>query len=591
MKSGGVHFADKESVVPRQQKKPNKSKSKNKKPTADLPPVAPSLIEDDSDSPQATAAVHPLPSQEDINAPQAHENPSVDDPVNISTEPVLLNNAIPFPVFEVNNDSILFTVLTLLSLYSRCTGLSDIKYLIFDEVHFGKFMNGHITGHFYFDIHPPLIKLVMAGFVKYFTPWYNGEQPFQDIGEEYLPDSPVKAMRFIPAISSALVVPVTYITCRQMGISCWASTVCSAMVLLDNLQVTEGRVLTTDTSLLLLMALAFLFHLLTESSRIFSARWHVCVLLTGIFCGLTLSTKWISLNVVGVVGICTAVDVIQRGHLGFSLKHGFNLDSFSPYDLVLRLTLLLGVPFLIYYVNFYYWIETTPKWSDFGPGFMSTAFQATLEGSPTKSTEPREGFFDTFVRMNWSMYTGNRDVGKGIKGHPWESWWYQWPLDLRGLACWSSGAKFNAAKGNSFESHIYFLGNPFVYWFSAACLVLWLVAALTPRKPKNSIPNFGYKSFVLLLGFFSGWLPYALVRRSCFNYHYMPPFHFLVILCGLVLDHLFFRYVSNYRAKLALSAVLIGSFLWAFWFFSITTYGTLVTKNTYDARIWRSGWR
>ena len=39
---------------------------------------------------------------------------------------------------------------------------------VFDEVHFGKFVSGYYTGEYYFDIHPPLGKLMIAGFAKLF---------------------------------------------------------------------------------------------------------------------------------------------------------------------------------------------------------------------------------------------------------------------------------------------------------------------------------------------------------------------------------------------------------------------------------------
>jgi dolichyl-phosphate-mannose--protein O-mannosyl transferase len=164
-------------------------------------------------------------------------------------------------------------------------------------------------------------------------------------------------------------------------------------------------------------------------------------------------------------------------------------------------------------------------------------------------------------------------------------------LDLRGLACWTQPGKFDAAKGNSFERHVYFLGNPIVYWFAALCLCLWVYAASTPRRPKLPIAHFGWKSSMLLLGYFSGLMPYMAVRRSCFNYHYMPPLHFLTVLCGIVIDHLVFRYFSNYRIKLVVTVVLLSAFAWAFWFWSMYSYGTPVTKKQYEARIWKEGWR
>lgn len=66
------------------------------------------------------------------------------------------------PALLTGLDWVLLALFSAASFATRCYKLEEPKVVLFDEVHFGKFVNSHITGHFYFDIHPPLVKLAMA---------------------------------------------------------------------------------------------------------------------------------------------------------------------------------------------------------------------------------------------------------------------------------------------------------------------------------------------------------------------------------------------------------------------------------------------
>ena len=68
-----------------------------------------------------------------------------------------------------------------LGILTRFYGLSWPREVVFDEVHFGKFVSSYITGRYYFDIHPPLGKLLIAAAAWYSG--YDGRQPFERIGE------------------------------------------------------------------------------------------------------------------------------------------------------------------------------------------------------------------------------------------------------------------------------------------------------------------------------------------------------------------------------------------------------------------------
>src|SRR3972149_4832382 len=73
--------------------------------------------------------------------------------------------------------------------------------VVFDEVHFGKFVSAYSTGEYYFDIHPPLGKLVIAGVAKLFG--FAPDASFANIGEGFSGRSHLY-LRLLPTLAGML---------------------------------------------------------------------------------------------------------------------------------------------------------------------------------------------------------------------------------------------------------------------------------------------------------------------------------------------------------------------------------------------------
>ena len=93
-------------------------------------------------------------------------------------------------------------LLGLLLLVSALFHLAVLNYprqVVFDEVHFGKFVNSYCCTHErFFDIHPPHAKLLIATAVAFTS--YDGSFSFDTIGLSYPPAMPVVAFRIVPAL-------------------------------------------------------------------------------------------------------------------------------------------------------------------------------------------------------------------------------------------------------------------------------------------------------------------------------------------------------------------------------------------------------
>jgi dolichyl-phosphate-mannose--protein O-mannosyl transferase len=141
----------------------------------------------------------------------------------------------------------IIVLITILGLLTRLFKISQPNQVVFDEVHFGSFVNYYLKREFFFDVHPPLGKLLLA-LVAYFF-GYNGGFMFNQIGDPYVVHSnhtdftsngllsivdspPYVAMRSFCGICGALLVPLFYIIMRNLNHSRPASIFSASLVLL-----------------------------------------------------------------------------------------------------------------------------------------------------------------------------------------------------------------------------------------------------------------------------------------------------------------------------------------------------------------------
>lgn len=108
--------------------------------------------------------------------------------------------------------------------------------------------------------------------------------------------------------------------------------------------------------------------------------------------------------------------------------------------------------------------------------------------------------------------------------HPYESPWWQWPLDIRPV--WYYVGYDGLPAG--YASTISAFGNPAVWWLcSLGTLVLALRLLLGRLRQEKGM-------FVLLVAVCANYLPWVLVTRCTFAYHYFATVPF-IILCTVYL--------------------------------------------------------
>ncbi|CAI8001905.1 Protein O-mannosyl-transferase 2 [Geodia barretti] len=108
-------------------------------------------------------------------------------------------------------------VVTLASALTRFYSITEPRHVAWDETHFGKHASWYIQGQFFFDVHPPLGKLVIA--IAGVLTGYNGSFEFKEPGQKY-DDTPYIGMRVVCALMGLLLVPLCYLTVWELATTC-----------------------------------------------------------------------------------------------------------------------------------------------------------------------------------------------------------------------------------------------------------------------------------------------------------------------------------------------------------------------------------
>ncbi len=183
---------------------------------------------------------------------------------------------------------------------------------VFDEVHFGKFISGYFTGEYFFDIHPPLGKLLISG-MGYLTGFKPGFS-FASIGETF-PDHHYLWLRFLPALAGTLLPLVIFLLALELGFSSKASFLAGFFIIFENALNIQSRFILLDSFLLLFGFSALLFYFFYRRHP--SSKWLV---LTGLSAGLAFSVKWTGLAFLGMILILELIRFIKNPKFSLVVK-------------------------------------------------------------------------------------------------------------------------------------------------------------------------------------------------------------------------------------------------------------------------------
>ena len=468
---------------------------------------------------------------------------------------------------NISVDSLICWVLLVVSCFVRFYRLGIPASVVFDEYHFGTFVDNILSGATYFDIHPPLGKLTLA-----FFGWLVGYRPvptfgYDEIGKEYGAVL-YYPLREVAAVFGVVTVPLMYTTARTLGVSWAGSLLCAGLFCFDNLNVIESRLILMDSQIVFYLVLSLYCALHLWKSRRGTPKRLFWLTATGFVCGCSISVKWTALATPGLIAI---VSFFGLHFLG---------DPLTMLECAWAGAVGIGLYIALFYVHFRTLTHTGP-----GVAFFPHDFRATLIGEPSYDPKAvRRPFHELFVYLNKYMFTANAGI---TTRHHWESFWYQWIVNWRGLLYYNKQIDGNWAS-------VYLHCNPIVCWVCAVCVALFVfgflmsvryrsVKLLSPSK-RESLRDAMRTCVFLFWGWLINLLPYILVDRSAFVYHYLPGLIYAQLLTGVLVDQL----PRLPRAILVVS-ILVASIA-TFVHYAPWVYCFPISSADHQARRWLPKW-
>lgn len=240
----------------------------------------------------------------------------------------------------------------------------------------------------------------------------------------------------------------------------------------------QARIATIDTYVVffILGAYYFLLRYLKNQEKVD----YQALLLSGIFFGCGAATKWTAIYAGVGMAILFFSDLCKRRRRN-SLSSKMMWRKLFPFCVAV----FIIIPLFLYSLSYVPYILV-----------------------------PGHGVWDIW-KYQGQMYRYHKNLEVN---HPFATPWWQWPAMIRPIWLYQ-GKGLPVGKISSIVS----LGNPAIWWLGA---LLLLALLFFPKLRKISSLS------LILSGFFSQYLPWILVPRITFIYHYYGCVPFLILLIG-----------------------------------------------------------
>jgi dolichyl-phosphate-mannose-protein mannosyltransferase len=399
----------------------------------------------------------------------------------------------------------------------------------FDEIYYVRSAEQYLNLQVPYEwTHPPLGKLIIASGISFF-----GFNPF--------------GWRILGVVAATLMIPLIYILGKKL-FGKWIGAVASAFLLaFDFMHFTLARMATVDTYVVLFSLASQLFFLI-YLKNVQKNGWKTSVkplFMAILFFALGFSTKWFVLyGFAAQLTFLAALRLKEVSKLKKGLSDKLYVFTDPPFSTIVGFLLLAVLVYFLTYI----------------PDVLAGRSVIDL------------------LSLQGAMYNYHATLNAT---HAFASSWWTWPLMLRPLWLYVSTLP------NNVTSTITLMGNPLVWWVGFACVISISIFAIDKivKAAGNRLGKIGLPALFIITFFFFQWVPYMLISRITFIYHFYLNVPFLCLATAYFIS----KYWSSRWVKLAAIAYFAAAVALFALFYPVIS-GTPAANSWIDSLKWLNGW-
>lgn len=436
----------------------------------------------------------------------------------------------------------------------------------------------------YENSHPPLGKILISISIAVF-----GMTPF--------------GWRFAGALAGILMIPGMYLLGKQLTKKTSIASIAAILISLDCMHLTQTQIATIDSFPVLFIIFAYFFMLRfiqTDFVQLPLRKSLFALAMCGLFMGLSIASKWIGIYAGAGLAVLFFWHIFRMIRISREARTLSENPSVTPaekeylsqytgtngngqlpvFGKVLWIchwciVFFVVIPIGIYLLSYIPFMVKRTDIHSFGD-YLSAVWNSQL-----------------------GMLNYHSKPGLGMD-HPFYSPWYEWPMILKPMYY---AARQYLSATTTVPFSIYCIGNPVIWWSAIPaliyCVLSWIKTHFyqvslgydlpSSRKkmfrPVISLPchitarSYDNRISFILIGLLAQYLPWVLVPRGTYIYHYFASVPFMILCIVMVFDKL---YEENRIYFCIFALLLVLCALAAFIIFFPYASGIAVSRSWLD---------